>query len=83
MILKAPWTEEQVANLNTYQESGIFHPYTCGKDSRHRDLVATTDGWVCLDCDYKQDWCHEHIAQLPLQRLEVIRQYMRELPNEH
>lgn len=54
----APWTQEQVDGLNRYQASGVFHEFTCGTDSRHRALVATVDGWVCLDCPYRQDWAH-------------------------
>lgn len=35
----APWTEDQVASLNAYQESGVFHPFTGGKKASrgHRD----------------------------------------------
>lgn len=25
----APWTDEQVKNLNDYQEAGAFHSFTC------------------------------------------------------
>lgn len=28
---KAPWNDEQVTALNAWQESGQFHPFTCGK----------------------------------------------------
>ncbi len=67
MIIEAPWTKEQVDGLNAYQEAGRMHPYTCGSgnrtDDKHLDgegkLVATTDGWVCPYCDYKQDWAHD------------------------
>lgn len=55
-INRTPWTDEQVKKLEEYQKEGHFHPYTCGNDSRHRELVPTTDGWICQDCDYKQDW---------------------------
>ena len=62
-IIKAPWTDEQVKALNTYQ-AGLGHPYTCGSGNRttHGDgegvLTATTNGWVCQWCDYTQDWAH-------------------------
>lgn len=68
---KAPWTEEQVACLNAYQAHGRYHPFTCpnrseeGHQERHGDLgvlVATTDGWVCPDCDYTQDWAHDSMV---------------------
>jgi len=55
------WTEQQVKNLNDYQTSGVFHPYTCGGNrngkSCRADLVATKDGWVCPEgCGYTQEW---------------------------
>lgn len=61
--IEKPFTPEQVEALNKYQEEGRFHPFTCGNDSRHRNLVATTDGWKCLDCGYTQDWAHGFMAQ--------------------
>lgn len=56
-MIKPPWTTEQVRALNDYQYSGKFHAYTC-RDSWHRPLAASHDGWFCLDCDYTQDWAH-------------------------
>lgn len=66
-----PWTAEQVEALNRFQQSGRFHPFTCGNrlSESHRQyardhggdvgqLVATTDGWICPVCDYTQDWAH-------------------------
>lgn len=53
-----PWTDEQVEALNRYQREGKFHPFTCGNDSRHQNLVATKDGWICPNCDYTQNWAH-------------------------
>jgi len=62
----APWTAEQVSALNEYQQSGWMHPYTCGNRDvvnhlmrGERDLgilIATTEGWVCRDCYYTQNW---------------------------
>jgi hypothetical protein len=57
-MIKAPWTDEQVARLKAWQENNMVHSYTCGNDSKHADLIPTRDGWVCPDCDYKQDWAH-------------------------
>jgi hypothetical protein len=37
-IIKAPWTVEQVLNLNHWQRCGRVHPYTCG---RCRDELGT------------------------------------------
>lgn len=68
----APWTPEQIENLNDYQTSGQFHPYTCARrgDGTHKmrrdeelgQLVATEDGWKCRDCSYEQDWAHLQAA---------------------
>lgn len=61
-----PWTKEQVAGLNEFQQSRRGHPFTCPNrgDGKHRTtsdlgvLVATEQGWVCPDCDYTQNWAH-------------------------
>lgn len=57
--MKAPFTNEQVKALNEFQNSGMFHPFTCGKC--RADLVAHQDGWHCPNpqCDYTQDWAHD------------------------
>ena len=58
------FTPEEVHSLNDYQNSGVMHPFTCGSGHRteHPDgegiLVATTKGWVCPYCDFRQDWAH-------------------------
>ncbi len=66
-LVKAPWTADQVASLNEYQESGVMHPFTCGGrtlDGEEHVLRATEEGWVCDKCPgwklkaYHQDWCH-------------------------
>jgi hypothetical protein len=56
----APWTPEQVAQLNRYQTLGVMHPFTCPRG--HGDLTATPDGWVCSGCAYTQDWAHLFMA---------------------
>jgi hypothetical protein len=62
-VIQAPWTEEQVAALNAFQQRAPFHPFTCGYRDDHYAanqgiLVATTTGWVCpyRGCQYTQDW---------------------------
>ena len=69
LVIRAPFTSEQVEALNRYQNSGEFHPFTCGgnrTDEKHLDgegiLVATPDGWVCPYCEYKQNWTHGFMA---------------------
>jgi hypothetical protein len=69
-VTKAPWTPEQVENLNSWQRAGWVHPFTCGSghrgDKNHLDsegiLVATEQGWVCPYCNYRQDWAHAKMA---------------------
>jgi hypothetical protein len=40
-VTPAPWTRDQVASLNEYQEAGFFHPFTCHEG---HTLVATGAG---------------------------------------
>jgi hypothetical protein len=72
----APWTPEQVAALNAYQEARQLHPFTCGNDRGDADhvayqalnggdfgqLVASVDGWHCPVCGYRQAWAHAYMA---------------------
>lgn len=60
----APWTAVEVASLNAYQAAGVMHPFTCDSDDEPcaSVLVATTDGWICPDCGYTQNWAHEFMA---------------------
>jgi hypothetical protein len=53
------FSDGQVEALNRQQHNHTFHPYTCGNDSRHQVLLATPEGWVCQDCDYRQGWAYE------------------------
>lgn len=58
----APWTDQQVENLNLLQRHPNFHGYTCGSDVHleHQLLIATNDGWICpLKCDYSQKWASD------------------------
>lgn len=63
--IQAPFLDEEVIQLNSWQSNHPFHPFTCGGDhDRPVNLVATRSGWVCPDpeCDYTQDWAHEFMA---------------------
>ena len=61
------FTEDEVESLNEYQKSCVMHPFTCGSgnrcDENHLDgeglLMATSDGWICPYCSYRQDWAHQ------------------------
>jgi hypothetical protein len=54
------FTPDQVARLNRWQNCCQFHPLTCqgGDDCPSRELIATTDGWVCACGSYHQNWAH-------------------------
>lgn len=66
--IHAPFTPEQVAELNEYQHRGNVHPFTCGRTPRsaHKDgegvLIAAAAGWYCPDDDYTQDWAFGFMA---------------------
>jgi hypothetical protein len=59
----APFTNQQVELLNQFQGSGKFHSFTCGSDNCRSILIATTNGWICPNCDYKQNWCHSFMVK--------------------
>jgi hypothetical protein len=60
--IRPPWDAATVEALNAFQAAGRMHPFTCGNSSRHRTLVATENGWQCLDCEYTQNWAHEFMT---------------------
>jgi len=62
-----PFSEQDADNLNRFQVSGKFHPFTCPRDhlTSAVSLVAVAgQGWVCPSarCDYTQDWAHAGMA---------------------
>lgn len=63
--IEAPFTQEQVDRLNEYQKLGFMPEFTC--DNEHggqRILVATNSGWICTECDYKQNWSHKSMLDI-------------------
>lgn len=59
----APWSPEQVKNLNDFQTEGHMHPFTCGSPDCRADLVATANGWTCPSgCGYTQNWAHDFMV---------------------
>ncbi len=73
-MIEAPFTDEQVAALNQFQCAGHMHPFTCpgNRDCSDRDLIATTDGWVCPCGAYKQSWAHKFMLVEPVNPLEPL-----------
>lgn len=60
-MIKAPWSDEQVANLQHWQTCGFVHEFTCQVNHRNgadRTLIPTTKGWRCPSCKYQQNWAH-------------------------
>ena len=39
MDLQSPFSKDQVDNLNSFQSSRIFHPYTCGNDGDFNHIM--------------------------------------------
>ena len=87
--VKAPWTAEQVKNLNDFQEAGIFHEFCCGGKiggaDCHAVLIATENGWVCpVNCGYTQDWANDFMTngswRVELERLKSIEQVEASTP---
>lgn len=68
--IEPPWTPEQVAALNRFQQTGFMHPFTCpDHHGGDRDLTATPEGWVCLKCGYTQKWAHRFMLDEPIDPL--------------
>ena len=69
--IKAPFTKEQVTNINIFQNNGRFHPFTCDCSEIDSDehkgqrgvLVATVEGLVCPYGKYKQNWVDSFMTE--------------------
>lgn len=60
--IQQPFTVQQATALNTYQECGKFHPFTCPNHDVETVLVALPGSlWICSDltCGYQQGWAWE------------------------
>jgi hypothetical protein len=65
-MVEAPWTDEQVENLNRWQRAGHVHEFTCPNDHpASRVLVARKDGWYCPGCVYTQTWALDCMVEGP------------------
>ena len=63
-FIYAPWTDEQVMQLNRFQRSPFVHPFTCPSERHDAVLMASRNNWECPypDCDYTQNWAHDFMA---------------------
>jgi hypothetical protein len=84
-FIAAPWTDDQVDNLNRHQRAGLVHPFTCGRREHHRDhpgvLVAERDGWHCPapGCGYRQTWAHPFMTAPPTRSMAELERAREEL----
>lgn len=62
--VSAPFTDDQVASLNAFQDSGTMHPFTCNRPWCEGVLKAEADGLWCAAqyCSYVQFWAHGWMA---------------------
>lgn len=55
--IKAPFTDEQIKNLDARQLCGFLHEYTCNCTTI---LIASPEGWWCFSCKkVVQDWAYK------------------------
>lgn len=63
----APWSPNQIHELNRFQRAGVMHPFTCPNrnDGNHGEYVlfAAFEGWICPYCTYTQDWAWAMMAE--------------------
>lgn len=63
-IIYAPFTEDEVEALRFWQDSQLTPEFTCRNrhDEHHTEyrgnLRPTVNGWICLACDFTQDWAY-------------------------
>ena len=63
--INAPFTKDQVEELNKHQNNYMFHPYTCGGCEPSRVLHVTIDGLKCCYCGHDQKWAWTTTKQEP------------------
>lgn len=65
MIANAPFAEEQINNINAFQECDFVHNLTC-PDCGHQHglkMFAIEIGMFCPECDQlKQEWVPSMVA---------------------
>ncbi len=81
--IQAPFSLEQVNNLNAYQAVGQGHPFTCGGEGCREILIAGRPGWTCLKCSYEQKWAWEWMANANTWHSNAIRPQSRPAKSRH
>jgi hypothetical protein len=59
MRIVAPFTDNQVLQLNQWQHDDRVRPFTC--PSEGSVLIAACKGWICDQCSYTQNWAYSHM----------------------
>jgi hypothetical protein len=58
-LCKAPWTDEEVANLKAFQKCGFYHAFM---DGQGHALIPMNEGWVATaGGPVVQDWCQGYM----------------------
>lgn len=74
MSVKAPFTEEQIVKINSFQENDATHEFTCcgpenipectrSSGESNGTLVAYKENLICPCGKYTQDWVHEEMTK--------------------
>lgn len=67
VIVKAPFSKEEVKNLKRFQKNPEVHPFTCPTTSCDfaKKLIPTTEGMKCPCGKYQQDWVYRSMINYP------------------
>lgn len=66
----APFTPEQVKQLNRYQTVGLFRELRCYNG---HPLIARESGWFCPFCvPFEQDWAWSYMADEEILTAAII-----------
>lgn len=57
----APFTRQEVINLNAYQAANLPGRFLC-ENGDSSVMRATATGWECPCCDYGREWCYAWMA---------------------
>jgi hypothetical protein len=93
VIIKAPWTDEQVKNLEEWQDSPLVHPFTWDKDVNgfslegHVNLLPTKQGWrVKLKGPVVEDWAWDFMLDgsclKAIRKSPLMAEYEKEVNRE-
>ena len=47
-MIEAPWIDEQVANLNRWQQAGYVHEFICPNDHEDSRVLIAAQRWLAL-----------------------------------